>query len=154
MRSKRQCLPSEVAESHIKQEPDGYLPVRLFWYPLGDSNASTRLRRPVLYPSELRGHGHRLYHVLVYVASEQRCDLVSVLGRPACAEHAAIEGPHGADEAQDHRQQAARLKSSVEEWHQNAWDPPHCVFERLIGRELGRDKASEEPRQKGAQRDQ
>ena len=27
------------------------------WYPRRDSNPRTRLRRPVLYPTELRGHG-------------------------------------------------------------------------------------------------
>ena len=30
--------------------------LHLFWYPRRDSNPCTRLRRPVLYPAELRGH--------------------------------------------------------------------------------------------------
>lgn len=38
-------------------------------YPRRDSNAGFRLRRPVLYPSELRGHAVFLYHNSAHTAS-------------------------------------------------------------------------------------
>ena len=55
-RAIRDC--QEDAPAVKRGAPSEAFPCRCSQYPRRDSNARTRLRRPLLYPPELRGHMH------------------------------------------------------------------------------------------------
>ena len=61
------------------------------WYPRGDSNARTRLRRPVLYPTELRGPASPFYHR--FAARRWTIDCVVVVVKVSKGLSAANQSP-------------------------------------------------------------